>query len=1622
MSTNKGTTLVASDPVPAQIDVVIPVYNETEAVASLAQRFASIFEQEKISYRLIFVDDRSTDTTLKTLHKLQKKYPIVVINKQGKRGKAYSILEAEQVVTAPYVAMIDADLQYPPETLPTMLQLTQQFGVVVARRNRSAEKWSRRVSSRGFQWVFGKILHGLDCDVQSGLKVFKREILKYVKPDDVTPWTIDIPLLITALDLGFQIGEVEIAFEKRQFGESKIKLISSIKEIGGQAIKYKLKRKNPFQISPTDTRTMLGAGMTYHRQRFVTHSTLQPTSSALRVVERSQKMAILSVAVLSLLFFITNPLGALQIFVALLSFIYFVDVFFNLFLVSKSLHHDPEIKISDKLIKALKDKDLPLYTILCPLYKEAHVLPQFIAAIEKLDWPKKKLDVQLLLESDDAETIAAAMAMKLPSYVQVQIVPHSQPKTKPKACNYGLNCAQGEYLVVFDAEDIPDPQQLKKVYIAFQQSAPEVKCIQAKLNFYNPHQNLLTRFFTAEYSLWFDLSLTGLQSVETTIPLGGTSNHFRTRDLITLEGWDPFNVTEDCDLGVRLFKQGGRTAIINSTTLEEANSQWGNWIRQRSRWIKGYMQTYLVHMRHPIQFFRRHGRHALMFQLTVGGKIAFMLINPIMWFLTISYFALYAWVGPTIETLYPSSIFYMAVVSLIFGNFLFLYYYMIGAAKREQWSIIKWVFLVPFYWLLVSVAAAIALYQLILKPHYWEKTVHGLHLKKEQLSESVTEVTRQLVAETAVGSQAIFIAAAKGGGGSHADIFDLDGIKNRRSVRSLLSVLSVTKALPVAKTIQILRTPMYQGGVLYLVATLVANVVNMATNFYLGKQLSFADFGLFNIMLSFFYLTSIPVNALGNTINYKTSYLLGKHGLRSATQFIVSTHRKALIWAIPLSLVWIVIAPWLTKSFELPSQIPLMIFTIIWLINLSYTINSSYITARLLFQQVAVLVIAQPVSRLLSAAVLANFYPSYVFVSLLIGLLVVAGIAFFLARRGNDTFSDKREYHIPVSFFLAALVTGLSTIAFFSLDNLLIAHLMNPEQVGQYAFMGLFGKMVFFIGSMATTFIVPLVARREGAGQATWNVFRYTLVTVVAMTSVGYLVFILGTHLFGHILMGSKIGVIHDQLIWYGLGVSFFTISQIIVSYHLVKKQYVFPITAFLLCAVQIGALLRFHGSLDQVTMVMFFIGTLHLVVLGVLHANYARIKVPLTNFNDLFGLFQPWQQVVRQTGQISGKRILLFNWRDTKHVWSGGAEAYIHQVATRLVDRGNSVTLFCGNDGKSPRYEEVNGVSVVRRGGFYMVYFWAFLYYWTAFRNHIDCIIDAENGIPFLTPLYSQKPIVLLIFHVHQEVFRNHLSFPLREIALFIEGILMPQLYKKHSVATISASSKREIGKLGFSDTESIAVIHPGVNVSPSRVKRKTTYPSLCYVGRLMPYKKVDVIIRAFFAVHANHPTAHLTIAGSGEMKSDLQQLVAKYKLQAHVTFAGRVSETEKADIFASHWIALQPSMVEGWGITVIEANCFGTPVIASQVNGLKDAVQDMKTGLLVPANDIVGFSLAMEKLISDTQLRQKMSRAAKKWSTKFSWDEAAVEYERILHSLRNDVSSVASVEPLSSDLVAEK
>ena len=382
---------------------------------------------------------------------------------------------------------------------------------------------------------------------------------------------------------------------------------------------------------------------------------------------------------------------------------------------------------SDKLDPraARDDVALPTYTILAPLYREAHMLPGLIQALTHLDWPAPKLDIKLILEAVDTETVAAARALCLPGNVEIIVVPNAGPRTKPKALNYVLPLARGDYLVIYDAEDRPEYDQLRRAYAAFQAGPPNLATVQARLNIYNPNASWLTRQFTLEYSALFDGLLPVLDRLELPIPLGGTSNHFRVAALKWLLAWDPFNVTEDADLGTRLARSGYRCAVIESTTYEEAPVQFGTWLRQRTRWLKGFIQTWLVHMREPRALWRELGPHGFFaFQVMVGGTILSALVHP--WFYVLLAGEL---LGGNLlaapETVMSAPFWAVAWFDLVTGYFAAMALAWLAAGRRGLWPLLWQVPLMPLYWLLISAAAYRALWQFATAPFKWEKTEHG---------------------------------------------------------------------------------------------------------------------------------------------------------------------------------------------------------------------------------------------------------------------------------------------------------------------------------------------------------------------------------------------------------------------------------------------------------------------------------------------------------------------------------------------------------------------------------------------------------------------------------------------------------------------------------------------------------------------------------------------------------------------------------------------------------------------------------------------------------------------------------------------------------------------------------
>ncbi len=481
----------------------------------------------------------------------------------------------------------------------------------------------------------------------------------------------------------------------------------------------------------------------YFKEKFIDKAVhglfyLTPEYSASKVFSKGQVFIIALFLYISLVWIYYDAVSYFIFSIALTQFFYVVIILFKFIVSLAGAKSEMEQYITEEEIKSISEKDLPVYTILVPVYKEPETIGILINSLKKINYPQNKLDIILLFEEDDKQTLETAKEHKPPSNFRFIVVPNSTPKTKPKACNYGLFFARGKYLTIYDAEDIPESDQLLKAVLAFKKGGDNYICFQSALNYFNRNENFLTKMFTLEYSYWFDYLLPGLYNLKLPIPLGGTSNHFNVEKLREIGAWDPFNTTEDADIGVRAFGKGYKVGVINSTTYEEANSKVRNWIRQRSRWIKGYMQTWLVHVRNSQKLYKTIGfRGFLAFHLLIGGTPFAFLVNPVMWFLFV------LWLlsnSKILDIFFPPTLLYISIFNFLFGNFIGVYLNMISVFRRKYFRLLPYALLNPIYWLLHSYAAYKALFELFTKPFYWQKTQHGITKYKPLIQQSLQKV------------------------------------------------------------------------------------------------------------------------------------------------------------------------------------------------------------------------------------------------------------------------------------------------------------------------------------------------------------------------------------------------------------------------------------------------------------------------------------------------------------------------------------------------------------------------------------------------------------------------------------------------------------------------------------------------------------------------------------------------------------------------------------------------------------------------------------------------------------------------------------------------------------------
>jgi len=366
---------------------------------------------------------------------------------------------------------------------------------------------------------------------------------------------------------------------------------------------------------------------------------------------------------------------------------------------------------------------LPTVSVLVALYREADIAPRLVRRLGQIDYPREKLDLLLAVEADDDKTLRALTAAGLPAWMRIVPVPPGSLRTKPRALNYALSFCRGRIIGVYDAEDAPEAGQIRAVVDRFHRRGPQVACLQGVLDYYNPQTNWIARCFTMEYAAWFRVILPGIERLGLPVPLGGTTLFFRREALEALGAWDAHNVTEDADLGIRLARRGYRTELIETVTGEEANCLPLPWVRQRSRWIKGYMMTWRQHMRDPRRLWRDLGpRGFIGFQLLFLGSLMHALLAP----LILSFWAASLGLGHPVVAALPWPVFLGLVALLLLCEAINVTIGVIALRRRRAARLHPlWLLTLHFYHPLASLAAIKALWEMLFRPFYWDKTRHG---------------------------------------------------------------------------------------------------------------------------------------------------------------------------------------------------------------------------------------------------------------------------------------------------------------------------------------------------------------------------------------------------------------------------------------------------------------------------------------------------------------------------------------------------------------------------------------------------------------------------------------------------------------------------------------------------------------------------------------------------------------------------------------------------------------------------------------------------------------------------------------------------------------------------------
>jgi glycosyltransferase involved in cell wall biosynthesis/O-antigen/teichoic acid export membrane protein len=779
--------------------------------------------------------------------------------------------------------------------------------------------------------------------------------------------------------------------------------------------------------------------------------------------------------------------------------------------------------------------------------------------------------------------------------------------------------------------------------------------------------------------------------------------------------------------------------------------------------------------------------------------------------------------------------------------------------------------------------------------------------------------------------------------------------------------------------------------VVFWMLSMVAGGFNWLFNLYAGRSLTKEDFAVLSVFISFGYLLGVPASALNTTVSRYTAYYRQKGadkfyfffrqywwlswaiGLFFFSLFFLLRNYLSVFFGLSSSTIFFLFVPFSLLVFLLAFEFGLLLgqMAFIWVGCLS-VIEAAFKFVFLFFSQSLRLPVLASAVFCLSASALFAWLAA-----------VLVGRSFRPARESSQgPFLEMKETY---RFLGSSFFTSLGLVLVCSLDVLLVNHFLPAFEAGVYATLSLLGKIMYFGAGGLTSLLVPLTAKAQSQGSFSRRPLWTILGIVVLIGGVILGFFLLFPSWTIRLLLTANGLVVQPYLPKYCLAIFFLTLATCFTTFSLAKKNY-FQANLISLAAIVEGIFIAlFHQSLAQVVEVVFWTMLGLLVTLAVFEFFGITVRSMLNNWLSFFKLFVPDSPPAKSREK---QKILFLNWRDHKHEQAGGAEVYLYEIGKRLVKKGFGVTIFTANDGKNKPREEEEGVEIIRRGGFLTVYFWAAVYWLFRFRRKFDLVIDCENGIPFFSPLYVKKSIILLVHHVHQDVFLKSLLPPFSWLAIFLETKLMPLVYRNCQVICVSGSTAEDLQReVGLKTNE---IIYNGIDLSFFSPQEKANTPVIAYLGRLKAYKSIEVLIDAFSLLKNEIPEARLVIAGEGDYREVLERYVKKKEILS-VKFLGRVSEEEKVRLLGQSWVVVNPSFKEGWGIVCLEANACGTPVLASRVEGLKEVVSEGESGLLFDYGDSETLYRQMKEIITNVKERKRLSEGARKWSLNFGWEQQA-------------------------------